>query len=44
VLRDVHGLSYHDIAKVTGARAGTVMSRLARARCALIAMLAKIEK
>jgi RNA polymerase sigma factor (sigma-70 family) len=44
VLRDVHGLSYLDIAKVTGARAGTVMSRLARARCALLAIMAKIEK
>jgi RNA polymerase sigma factor (sigma-70 family) len=44
VLRDVHGLSYLDIAKVTGARAGTVMSRLARARCALLAIMAKVEK
>ena len=29
VLRDVHGLSYREIAQVTGAPAGTVMSRLA---------------
>ena len=41
VLRDVHGLSYREIAEVTGAPAGTVMSRLARARRAIIA---KIEK
>ena len=41
VLRDVHGLSYQEIAEVTGASVGTVMSRLARARCALIANMAK---
>jgi RNA polymerase sigma-70 factor (ECF subfamily) len=37
VMRDVNGLSYREIAEVTGAPIGTVMSRLARAR----AMLAK---
>jgi RNA polymerase sigma factor (sigma-70 family) len=44
VLRDVHGLSYQEIAEVTGASVGTVMSRLARARCAVIAITAKNEK
>ncbi len=32
VLREIEGLSYRDIAKVTGAPIGTVMSRLARGR------------
>jgi RNA polymerase sigma factor (sigma-70 family) len=41
VLRDVHGLSYREIAEVTGAPTGTVMSRLARARGAI---MAKVER
>jgi RNA polymerase sigma-70 factor (ECF subfamily) len=32
VLRDINDLSYRDIARVTGAPVGTVMSRIARAR------------
>jgi RNA polymerase sigma-70 factor (ECF subfamily) len=47
VLREIEGLSYRDIAKVTGAPIGTVMSRLARGRRdlrqALIQLLAEDE-
>lgn len=39
VLRDVQGLAYREIAEVTEAPIGTVMSRLARARQRLIAIL-----
>jgi RNA polymerase sigma factor (sigma-70 family) len=37
VLRDVRGLTYRQIAEVTGVTMGTVMSRLARARGRVIA-------
>ena len=39
VMRDVNGLSYRDIAEATSAPIGTVMSRLARARAALVKTL-----
>jgi RNA polymerase sigma-70 factor (ECF subfamily) len=35
VLREIHELSYREIADVVGAPVGTVMSRLARARAML---------
>jgi RNA polymerase sigma-70 factor (ECF subfamily) len=40
VLRDVQGLSYQDILKITGLNQGTLKSRLHRARLALKARLA----
>jgi RNA polymerase sigma-70 factor (ECF subfamily) len=39
VLRDIEGLSYDEIASVTGAPLGTVKVRLFRARRELIEML-----
>lgn len=41
VLRELQGLDYRAIAEVTGVPVGTVMSRLARARRRLIALLGK---
>ena len=43
VLRDLQGLDYRQIARVTGVPIGTVMSRLARGRRRLVAMIAKEE-
>ncbi len=39
VLREMHDLNYRDIAEIAGLPIGTVMSRLARARQMLIAIL-----
>jgi RNA polymerase sigma factor (sigma-70 family) len=43
VLRDIQGLSYRQIAEVTGVPTGTVMSRLARARSRLLVTIAPRE-
>src|SRR5436853_64840 len=43
VLRDLHGLDYRQIARVTGVPIGTVMSRLARARRRLTTTIARDE-
>jgi RNA polymerase sigma factor (sigma-70 family) len=44
VLRDIQGLSYHEIAMISGIAIGTVMSRLARGRHRLLASLGRKER
>jgi RNA polymerase sigma-70 factor (ECF subfamily) len=41
VLRDIHGLSYDEISRITGCPEGTVKSRISRARSALAGILKK---
>jgi RNA polymerase sigma-70 factor (ECF subfamily) len=43
-LRDIEGLSYQEVAIILDIREGTVKSRLARARAALLAILKKMER
>lgn len=43
VLREYGGLSYEELGRVIGARAGTVMSRLSRARAAVASFVKEAE-
>jgi len=42
VLREIEGLAYREIAEVTGAPVGTVMSRLARGRTEMRKRLSRL--
>jgi RNA polymerase sigma-70 factor (ECF subfamily) len=44
VLREIEGLSYREIAEVTGSPTGTVMSRLARGRRELRTTLSRLKR
>ena len=44
VLREIEGLSYKEIAEVSGVPVGTVMSRLARARDRLKAKISHLQR